>query len=74
MTQQVPNGQVEESNQRRGRGQAKPFPSIPLEEALFLPKSILEHGYHGEIQRLTLLRELGFSPGSIKTSRSSVLN
>ena len=34
---------------------------------MFLPKNILEHGFDGEIQRLTLLRMLEMSPGSSET-------
>ena len=67
MTQQAANEQLGESTQRRSRGPSKPFPSITFEEAILLPKSILEHGLDGVIQRLTLLDELGFSPTSSKT-------
>ena len=67
MTQQTPNEQITEPTLRRSRGPGKPFPSITFEEAIFLPKSILEHGFNGEIQRITLLRELGFSAASSKT-------
>ena len=67
MTQQPANEQIDEPVQRRSRGPTKPYPSITFEEALLLPKSILEHGVDGEIQRLTLLRTLGFSPSSSKT-------
>lgn len=67
MTQQITDDPMGDSAQRRSRGPTKPFPSITFEEALFLPKSILEHGVNGEIQRLTLLRELDVSPSSSKT-------
>ena len=67
MTQQTPDEQMRESSQRRSRGPGKPFPSITFEEAIFLPKSILEHGFNGEIQRLTLLGQLDISPSSSKT-------
>ena len=67
MTQQATNGQISEAEQKRSRGPGKPFPSITFEEAMFLPRSILEHGFDGEIQRLTLLRELDYSPNSSKT-------
>ena len=67
MTQQPTNGQQGESTQRRSRGPGKPFPSITFEDAIFLPERILEHGLNGEIQRLTLLGALNFSPSSSKT-------
>ena len=67
MTQEVSNEQIVEAEQRRSRGPAKAFPSITFEDAISLPKSILEHGFDGEILRLTLLRELQFPPGSSKT-------
>ncbi len=67
MTQQTTSEQMHESSQRRSRGPGKPFPSITFEEAILLPKSILEHGFNGEIQRLTLLRQLEVSPSSSRT-------
>lgn len=67
MTQQTSNEQITEPTLRRSRGPGKPFPSITFEDALFLPKSILEYGFDGAIQRLTLLNQLGFSPTSSKT-------
>ena len=67
MTQQTAFEQIEDPTPRRSRGPGKPFPSITFEEAIFLPKSILEHGFSGEIQRLTLLGELDISPTSSKT-------
>ena len=67
MTQEFSNEQIGEADQRRSRGPAKPFPQITFEDAVTLPKSILEHGFDGEILRLTLLRELQFPPGSSKT-------
>ena len=57
----------------RGRGPTKPFPLIPFEEALALPKGIMEHGVQGEINRLTLLGKLNMSPTSSKT-RSLITN
>lgn len=59
--------QSEDPTPRRSRGPGKPFPSITFEEAISLPRSILEHGFGGEIQRLTLLGELDISPSSSKT-------
>ena len=73
MTQEVSNEQIGEAEQRRGRGPAKPFPSKTFEDAIVLPKSILEHGLDGEIQRLTLLGELKVSPTSSKTSSPTAL-
>ena len=67
MTLQNTNGQADEATRRRSRGPGKPFPSITFEEALFLPKQISELGIDGEIQRLTLLKELDISPNSSKT-------
>ena len=66
MTQQALDGQVEDTSRKRSRGPGKPFPPITFEEALSLPKSILENGFDGEIQRLTLLRELDITPASLK--------
>ena len=66
MTQQIIPEQVEDAAQKRSRGPGKPFPPITFEEAIALPKSILEHGFDGEIQRLTLLRELEIAPTSQK--------
>ena len=67
MTQEAINDQMGDSGQRRSRGPTKAYPTITFEEAVFLPRSILENGVDGEIQRLTLLRELGYSPSSSKT-------
>ena len=64
MTQQNSFDQMEDTAQKRSRGPGKPFPPITFEEAVSLPKSILEHGFDGEIQRVTLLRELGIAPTS----------
>ena len=66
MTQQTPFEEMEDTAQKRSRGPGKPFPPINFEDALSLPKSILEHGFGGEIQRLTLLRELDIAPTSQK--------
>ena len=52
------------AKQHGGRGPTKPFPTVPLEEALLLPKSILEHGVNGKIGRQTLFSKLGRSPNS----------
>ena len=67
MTQQFDNEQTSEPDRKRSRGPGKPFPSITFEDALLLPKSILENGYDGEIQRLTLLSEMRISPQSSRT-------
>ena len=67
MTQQISNEQMGIAVQRRGRGPTKPFPVIEFEEALLLPKGILEYGVNGEIQRLTLMGQLNLSPSSSKT-------
>ena len=67
MTQETTFQHLEDHTPRRSRGPGKPFPPITFEEAIFLPKSILEHGFGGEIQRLTLLGEVNISPSSSKT-------
>lgn len=65
MTQQSLDGQTDEQTKRRaGRGPNKPYPAMSFENALSLPKSIIEHGVNGEIQRLTLFAKLNRSPGS----------
>ena len=69
MTQPLINELEAETSSRRGRGPDRPFPSLPFEEALSLPESILEHGIDGEIQRLTLFEKLNKSPDS-STSRT----
>ena len=67
MTQQNTSEQTGGPTPRRSRGPGKLFPSITFEDALFLPTRILELAYDGQIQRLTLLRELNISPSSSKT-------
>ena len=67
MTQQTTDEQKDDSAQKRGRGPTRPVPSTTLEETLLLPKSILEYGLEGKIQRLTLLDELSMPPSSSKT-------
>ena len=67
MTQETFIDPVEGQSQRRGRSPANPFPAISFEEALALPKGIIEHGISGEIERLTLLAKLERSPSSSKT-------
>ena len=57
----------QDDKRRRTRGPSKPYPVIPFEEALELPRNILEHGVQGEIQRLTLLDTMGITPTSSKT-------
>ena len=64
MTQQSLDGQTEEQTRRRVRGPNKPYPAMAFESALSLPKSIIEHGVNGEIQRLTLFAKLNRSPDS----------
>ena len=44
-----------------------------FEEVIVLPRSILEHGVNGEIQRLTLLRKTNQSPSS-STTRALITN
>lgn len=69
MTQQTPEGPQPSEAERRSRGPSKVFPSVPFEEVLLLPRSILEHGIDGRIQRLTLFGRLGRSPTSGPTRR-----
>ena len=59
--------------QRRGRGRTKPFPVMAFEDALVLPRSIMEFGLKGEIQRLTLFNKLERSPTS-SSSRALITN
>ena len=51
----------------RGRGPTRPFPSVTFEDALFLPKSILENGVNGQIERIALLDKLDYPRNSSKT-------
>ena len=67
MTQQDNAEQPVGPTNRRGRGPTKPFPMMTFEEALELPKGILEYGVNGEIQRLTLMGKLKLSSSSSKT-------
>lgn len=64
MTQQITAGTDPEQGERRGRGPNRPFPALKFEDTLSLPKSILEHGIDGEIQKLTLFGKLNRSPDS----------
>ena len=73
MTQQSTNEQINQSQQRRGRGPSKTFPMFTFEDALALARGISEHGIGGEIQRLTLMDKLSLSPHSSKT-RSLITN
>lgn len=56
--------QLIEIEQSRGRGPARQFPVVNFEDALVLPKGILEHGLDGEINRLTLFSKLNKAPDS----------
>lgn len=56
--------QLVEVEQSRGRGPARQFPVLNFEDALVLPKGILEHGLDGEINRLTLFGKLNKAPDS----------
>ena len=67
MTQPLNNELNAGANTRRGRGPARAFPILTFEEALSLPKNILEHGVNGEIGRLTLFDKLNRSPDSATT-------
>lgn len=64
MAQQADSEQSVDVKQRRSRGPTKPFPVLTFQETLSLAKSIMEHGVNGEIQRLTLLSRLNWSPSS----------
>ena len=56
------------SQKPRGRSRApKPFPLMTFEEALLLPRQILEHGVDGKMRRLTLLDKIGKSLSSSAT-------
>ena len=67
MTQEITGEQSDGQPRRRGRGPTRPFPSVSFEDALLLPRSILDNGVDGEIDRLTLLGILDYSPSSSKT-------
>ena len=67
MTTEQKDGTGQNTTKRRVRGPSKPYPVKPLETVLDLPRSIIEHGVQGEIQRLTLLDKMGISPTSSKT-------
>ena len=71
MTQQDATEQVAGSNRRRR--QTRPFPMSTFEDVIVLPRSILEHGVNGEIQRLTLLGKTNRSPSS-GTTRALITN
>ena len=58
MTQETVTGQVNDSGSHRGRGPTRPFPVMPLGDALQLPRSILQYSIDGKIQRLTLSSKL----------------
>ena len=59
---------IEESTEsrRRGRGPNKPYPPLAFQDALELSKRILELGFTSEIPRLTLMNDMGVSPGGNK--------
>ena len=67
MVEEIAIEQMEDRPRRRGRGPTRPFPAIAFEDALRLPSSILEHGINGQIERITLLSMLEYSPSSSKT-------
>lgn len=67
MTTEQQDSASQNATKRRGRGPSKPYPVKSLEEILELPRSIIEHGVQGEIQRLTLLGKMGISPTSSRT-------
>lgn len=59
---------LEESNEgrKRGRGPNKSYPPTTFEDALALPNRIVELGFTTDIPRLTLMNEMGLSPGGAK--------
>ena len=67
MTQEADIGSDETPRKERSRSPNKTFPSATFEQALVLPKGIVEHGFTAEIQRLTLMDELSMSPNSSRT-------
>ena len=67
MTEEMTIERVDKPTRRRGRGPTRPFPSMTFEEAIRLPKSIMDNGVNGEIERLALLGMLDVSPNSSKT-------
>ncbi len=52
------------SENRRGRGPAKTFPLMSLNDVLPLPRGIAQFGVNDQIRRLTLFDKLGRSPDS----------
>ena len=62
--EQLDEQEAGDENQRRGRGPAKAFPILPLEEALQLSNWIAEHGLSDQIRRTTLFEKVERSPDS----------
>ncbi len=58
---------------KRGRGPAKPFPSMELEEVLVLSKHIVDAGVNGSMKRQRVMEDLNLSPNSQK-ARDLVTN
>ena len=69
MTQPSTDDQAAGPTERRTRGPNKVFPPATFEQALELPKGILQHGVDGEIQRLTLMDKMQLAASSSKTQQ-----
>jgi hypothetical protein len=67
MTQNVKTELINGAIQRTKSRPRKPFPLMSFEETMVLPKGILDYGLDGDINRLTLLDKIGWSPSSSKT-------
>ena len=64
MTQEILIDTADSGGRRRGRGPAKPYPALNLEDVLVIPKTVSEHGIDGQLRRLTLFDRLGRKPDS----------
>lgn len=62
-----PNAVGDEPKPARRSRSTKPFPLLPIADALLLAKTIHEHGVGGQMRRLTLLDKIGKSPNSSAT-------
>ena len=61
------NEQDAASGNRRRRSPSKPYPAIPFEKILVLPRAISEYGVEGQMRRITLLDQMEISASSSQT-------
>jgi len=64
MTTEQADGATKSTEKRRGRGPAKPYPTLSLQDSLVLAKTIADEGVGDDMRRLTLFDRLGRSPDS----------